>query len=74
MARRVNLDAMIPREDFEVKEEETAIDLFKDFPIGRAVPEAVSEARFSARDEPLESGPDRDWCDGWTEQADGSDS
>jgi hypothetical protein len=33
MAKRVNLDGMIPREDFEIQEEETAIDLFKDFPI-----------------------------------------
>lgn len=40
MARRVNLDAMIPREDFEVKEEETAIDLFKDFPITHLAPES----------------------------------
>jgi hypothetical protein len=40
MARRVNLDAMIPREDFEVKEEETAIDLFKDFPITHLAPDA----------------------------------
>ena len=65
MARRVNLDAMIPREDFEVKEEETAIDLFKDFPITHLAPDlpylrAASEARFSARDEPLESRPGRD--------------
>lgn len=40
MARRVNLDAMIPREDFEIKEEETAIDLFKDFPITHLSPES----------------------------------
>lgn len=40
MARRVNLDAMIPREDFEIKEEETAIDLFKDFPITHLAPES----------------------------------
>jgi len=40
MVRRVNLDAMIPREDFEIKEEETAIDLFKDFPITHLSPES----------------------------------
>ena len=34
MAKRVNLDAMIPREDFAIQEEETAIDLLRDFPIG----------------------------------------
>ena len=41
MARRVNLDAMIPREDFEIKgKEEAAIDLFKDFPITHLLPES----------------------------------
>lgn len=40
MVRRVNLDAMIPREDFEIKEEETVIDLFKDFPITHLTPES----------------------------------
>lgn len=40
MARRVNLDAMIPREDFEVEEQETAIDLFKDFPITHLAPDS----------------------------------
>jgi Protein of unknown function DUF262 len=40
MARRVNLHAMIPREDFEVKENETAIDLFKEFPINHLAPES----------------------------------
>ncbi|MFC0241043.1 GmrSD restriction endonuclease domain-containing protein [Rhodopseudomonas telluris] len=40
MARRVNLDAMIPREDFAIKEEETAIDLFKDFPITHLSPDS----------------------------------
>jgi len=34
MTRRVNLDAMIPREDFAIQEEESAIDLLRDFPIG----------------------------------------
>ena len=33
MARRVNLDAMIPREDFAIEEEENALDLLRDFPI-----------------------------------------
>ncbi|WP_418117935.1 GmrSD restriction endonuclease domain-containing protein [Variovorax sp. 350MFTsu5.1] len=33
MAQRVTLDAMIPREDFAVAEEEFALDLFQNFPI-----------------------------------------
>lgn len=33
MANRVNLDAMIRREDFALEEEEYALDLFQDFPI-----------------------------------------
>ncbi len=33
MARRVDLDAMIPREDFAVAQETLVIDLIKDFPI-----------------------------------------
>ncbi|WP_416193167.1 GmrSD restriction endonuclease domain-containing protein [Nitrobacter sp. TKz-YC01] len=33
MAQRVNLDAMIRREDFGVKGQEYTLDLFKDFPI-----------------------------------------
>ncbi|MBI5924444.1 MAG: DUF262 domain-containing protein [Aquabacterium sp.] len=33
MAQRVTLDAMIPREDFSVEEEEFVLDLFGDFPI-----------------------------------------
>jgi hypothetical protein len=33
MAKRVDLDAMIPREDFEVAEETYVLDLIKDFPV-----------------------------------------
>ena len=33
MANRVNLDAMIPREDFFIQLEEHAMDLIKDFPL-----------------------------------------
>jgi Protein of unknown function DUF262 len=33
MAQRVTLDAMIPREDFAIAEEEFALDLFQNFPI-----------------------------------------
>jgi hypothetical protein len=33
MANRVNLDAMIPREDFAIQAEEHAMDLLKDFPL-----------------------------------------
>ncbi|MDQ6867844.1 MAG: HNH endonuclease [Pseudomonadota bacterium] len=40
MAKRVNLDGMIPREDFEIREAETAIDLFQDFPITHLLPES----------------------------------
>ena len=33
MARRVNLDAMIPREDFGRQGDVDDLDLFRDFPI-----------------------------------------
>jgi hypothetical protein len=33
MAKKVNLDAMIPREDFAIEEGEFALNLFQDFPI-----------------------------------------
>ncbi|SFK83797.1 GmrSD restriction endonuclease domain-containing protein [Rhodanobacter glycinis] len=33
MSQRVTLDAMIPREDFSVAQEEFVLDLFRDFPI-----------------------------------------
>jgi hypothetical protein len=33
MAKRVNLDAMIPREDFERTDVDASIDLIKDFPL-----------------------------------------
>ena len=39
MAKRVDLDAMIPREDFDVVEEATqSIDLMKDFPLSALAP------------------------------------
>ena len=40
MAKRVNLDAMIPREDFAVQGEETTVDLLRDFPITYLEPNA----------------------------------
>ena len=40
MANRVNLDAMIPREDFALTEEEFAIDLFPGFPISNLASDA----------------------------------
>ena len=40
MAKRVNLDAMIPREDFAVQAEDTALDLIPAFPITNLLPEA----------------------------------
>ena len=40
MAQRVDLDAMIPREDFGVIEETYALDLMKDFPISNLAKDA----------------------------------
>jgi hypothetical protein len=40
MARRVDLDAMIPREDFEIEEQPYALDLMKDFPVSHLAREA----------------------------------
>lgn len=40
MANRVNLDAMIPREDFAVEAEDYTIDLIKDFPISHLNPDS----------------------------------
>jgi hypothetical protein len=40
MANRVNLDAMIPREDFAIEDEDFTIDLIKDFPISHLNPDA----------------------------------
>ncbi|MGD1098404.1 MAG: DUF262 domain-containing protein [Bryobacteraceae bacterium] len=37
MAKRVDLDAMIPREDFAIVEQPHALDLMKDFPISHLV-------------------------------------
>src|SRR4051812_22411715 len=34
MAQKVTLDAMIPREDFEISDQVFELDLFSDFPIG----------------------------------------
>lgn len=34
MAQRVTLDAMIPREDFSISQEDFVLDLFQNFPIG----------------------------------------
>lgn len=33
MARRVDLDAMIPREDFSIADEAYVLDLIRDFPV-----------------------------------------
>jgi hypothetical protein len=40
MAKKVNLDAMIPREDFAIEEGEFALNLFQDFPIANLYAEA----------------------------------
>jgi Protein of unknown function DUF262. len=40
MAKKVNLDAMIPREDFAIEEGEFALNLFQDFPIANLYQEA----------------------------------
>src|SRR6266480_4103274 len=41
MAKRVTLDAMIPREDFALEAEEVVLEiLFGDFPIGHLTPES----------------------------------
>jgi hypothetical protein len=41
MAQRVTLDAMIPREDFAVSQEEFVLDLFRDFPIANLVSDSA---------------------------------
>ena len=40
MAKRVDLDAMIPREDFEIEQQTYALDLMKDFPINHLAKDA----------------------------------
>jgi hypothetical protein len=40
MAQRVTLDAMIPREDFAVHDEQFDLDLFRDFPINNLLSES----------------------------------
>jgi hypothetical protein len=40
MARRVNLDAMIPRADFAIEEAEFVLDLIRDFPISNLMAES----------------------------------
>jgi len=54
VAHRVDLDAMIPREDFGVLEDTYSLDLMSDFPIQHLVKRCAgsatsSEARLSAR-------------------------
>lgn len=41
MAQRVTLDAMIPREDFAIEQEEFALDLFQNFPITNLLPDSA---------------------------------
>ena len=41
MAQRVTLDAMIPREDFAVSQQEFVLDLFRDFPIANLVSDSA---------------------------------
>jgi hypothetical protein len=40
MAKRVTLDAMVPREDFAVEGEEFLLDLIRDFPIAHLAPDS----------------------------------